>query len=308
VDVIGLFILLGVGLAAGWVMLVAQTVISLTRPTRRTYGWAVARSLPGDPSELRLPGRPENEEIKWSRWAFNSGGRELPVWDITGLDAAGPVAILTHGWGDSRTVMLGSGRIGAALPWVSRLIVWDMPGHGDAPGRCSLGLREPGALRALIERVADAGQPVVLWGFSLGARVSIHAAESNPAVRAVIAEAPYLLPARPARNVLRLRGLPYRSNLPPALMLLGLTGARARELDACALRCPLLVIHGVDDAVSPIEDGRRLAAGATQGRLVEISGGNHQTLWFAPETAGLASQALREFLSSLQGLPLPPPR
>ncbi|MCC6322480.1 MAG: alpha/beta hydrolase [Phycisphaerales bacterium] len=314
-NVLGLILLLGIGLVIGWGMLSVHTYLMLTRPPRRTYGWAVARSLPGDPSELRLPDPHARHEVAWSEWTFRAGtltgegdgGLELPVWDIAGLDPSGPTVILTHGWSDSRVVMLGSGRVAAALPVVSRLIVWDLPGHGEARGRCSLGLTESGALRALVERIAERDRRVVLWGFSLGARISIEAASSNRAVEGLIAEAPYVLPRTPALNVLRHRGLPYRANLGPALAAVGVRrgagpglaggGGRVR-LDASRLDCRLLVIHGRADLVSPIEDGRRLAASARDGRIDEIEGGQHQSLWFSAETSAAATESLRRFLAS----------
>ena len=51
---------------------------------------------------------------------------------------------------------------------------------------------------------------------------------------------------------------------------------RARA--AALLRCPLLVLHGTDDAMGPLESARRIAAAAPQGRLVTIEGGGHLDL------------------------------
>ncbi|MFN7020778.1 MAG: alpha/beta hydrolase [Phycisphaerales bacterium] len=307
-EVIGLLILLGFGLALGWALLVVFTCRMLTRPVRRTYGWAVSRSLPGEPSELRLPGTREDDGLKWSSWSVRTGKSDYPVWDVEGLNREGPTVILTHGWGDSRVTMLGSGRVAAAIPLVSRLLLWDLPGHGEAPGSCSLGLKEPAALRAIIERVAERGRPVILWGFSLGARISINAARDNPSVLGVIAEAPYILPRTPALNVLRLRGLPYRTSLTPALWLISMMHRRLRGLagSACALdpstlAQPLLVIHGTADAVSPLDDGRTVASLAPSGRIAEIDRGRHQSLWLDPRTSEDAASVLACFLRDPQG-------
>jgi pimeloyl-ACP methyl ester carboxylesterase/predicted glycosyltransferase len=53
----------------------------------------------------------------------------------------------------------------------------------------------------------------------------------------------------------------------------GLDEERAREL-AAGLRCPVLVIHGDQDAVTPHRRGRELTR-ATAGELVTIEGGGH---------------------------------
>lgn len=312
-DLPGLASLLAIGLGLGWVLLTAHTYRTLTRPGRRTYGWAVARGLPGDPSELRIPGQAPGFSPPWDRWEFQASGLSLPVWDITGLDASGPCVILTHGWGDSRVSMLGSGRVAAALPLVSRLILWDMPGHGEAPGRCTLGLHEPAALAALVRKCADPQRPVILWGYSLGARVSILAAPLCPEAGAVIAEAPYIHAGTPARNVMRTKGMPYRSNLPPSLALIRLlhrapsTASLARPLSASEVRLPLLVLHGSDDHVSPVEDGRAIATSAPHGRIAEIPNGRHQTLFLDALTAPEATRAIAGFLTRAAQEPRPGP-
>jgi len=295
VDVLGLLILLTIGLALGWAILVIFTAWTLAHPARRTYGWAVSRALPGDPSELT------NANLEWCSWVFRARGLDLPVWEITGHDPMGPVVILTHGWGDSRVSMLGSGRVEGVLPAVSRLIVWDLPGHGDAPGWCTLGIHEPEMLKELIERVGGGDRPMVVWGFSLGARVSVLASANNQSVLGVVAEAPYLLISTPARNVLRLRGLPYRFNLWPALWLIrqcaGKSMASVRSpLSAEKLEVPLLVLHGEGDLIAPIEDGRELAAGTRAGQLVVIDGGAHQSMFYDERTKDTARHELRRFL------------
>src|SRR5438105_2541012 len=100
----------------------------LTHPARRTYASAVARGKPGDPSEL-------GAALEFSAWGLKTGGLELPVWDIRGEREDGPVVVLTHGWGDSRIGALA--RLGAVAATASRVVAWDMRGHGEAPGICT---------------------------------------------------------------------------------------------------------------------------------------------------------------------------
>ena len=107
------------------------TMRLLTRPPRRTYATALASGRPGDPSELPAPSSHPTHTWSWKQWTLRAQGIDLPVWEVEGLAATAPTIILTHGWGDSRVGALA--RISSLAPIASRLIAWDMPGHGDAP-------------------------------------------------------------------------------------------------------------------------------------------------------------------------------
>jgi pimeloyl-ACP methyl ester carboxylesterase len=209
---------------------------------------------------------------------------ELPVWDIQGDKPDGPLFILCHGWGDSR--IGGLTRVPALADFASRLILWDMPGHGDAPGTCALGIREVSALFELIEHL---GQPVVLYGWSLGAGVSLAAGAVSPSVTRIIAEAPYRFPWTPARNVLSAFGLPWRVNLPLAIGILGArfgVGPRWTGFDrlpiATSLTMPYLVLHGELDEICPVEDGSQIADANPLGQAVIIKEAGHHSLWTDP--------------------------
>lgn len=311
-DVIGLLMLLAAGLGVFAAAVIGFTLRALTRPPRRTYSWAVARGVPGEPPEVRVPwGR-----VEYLSWSFASRGRDLPVWDIRGARPDGPTAVLTHGWGDSRVVALS--RLPALLACCRRVVMWDLPGHGDAPGACTLGTRECDDLVALLERLGTA-EPLVLYGSSLGAGVSVVAAARDGArlgIVGVIAEAPYRVPRVPAERVLALRGLPWRWNLPAVMAMVGLrngyglswlsragAGGFDRALHASRLSVPLLVIHGSDDEVCPIEDGRAIAAAVPEGRgrLLEIAGASHNNLWTDDRCIPACAAAVAEFVGALGG-------
>src|SRR5690606_2429099 len=151
-------------------------------------------------------------------------------WDVP-VSEGGPVVVMTHGWASSR---LGALRRMPPLveAGAGRLIAWDLPGHGEAPGASTLGLREPEALVALMEELRRQGErrPIVLYGWSMGAGISIAAAAGEARgegalgadVAMVIAEAPYRLAVTPAAAVLRERGVPPLGRLRPALAVVGL--------------------------------------------------------------------------------------
>ncbi len=301
-QLLGLAQLLGLGLLLLFAAIAGMTLRGLVRPPRVGVAHALSRGRATTPAELDPPLHAES-------WTFTSRGRELPVWDVRGLDPRGPVVIVTHGWGEDRVFTLP--RVAALAPACSRLVTWDLPGHGEAPGSCTLGQREPEDLAALVHRVrASTDRPLVLCGSSMGAGISIAAAaaladdrEHAGLVSGVIAECPYRLAVEPARNVLRLKGMPSGPTLSVAVALLGLAAGAGplwrrydRERLASRLRCPLLVLHGAEDAVSPPEDGRRIAAAAPDGTFVPIEGAGHVALWAEQPWLDTCRDAATSFL------------
>lgn len=291
---LGLLNLLAVGGGVAWLVAVLHTAWSLRRPPKRTYAWALHRRLPGDPGELE-------PALAYEPFTFNGAHGELPAWRVPGGNPDGPVVVLTHGWGSSRVG--GLKRLVACVTEAREAILWDLPGHGEAEGGARMGVDEHEDLIALLGTLGDA--PVVLFGWSMGAGVSLRAArdaDDQMEIRAVICEAPYIHAITPARNVIRLRGMPYRLNLPPAMWLLGTmlgVGPRwsgfARDRIAGGLGdVPLTVIHGDADPVCPIADGRAIADAAPRGRLVTIRQGGHNNLWTDPTLSAAAGEALRD--------------
>jgi uncharacterized protein len=305
----GLAILLLIGLALAIIGQVVYTAWLLTHPPRRAYVWAVSRNLPGNPSELPPP--PDGPGPRaFDAITFISRGMTLHAWSIPGDNPDGPTIIWTHGWGESRVQSLL--RLPALLPHACRVVLWDLPAHGDSGGHLTMGLREPEDLRALIDAV-DADR-VVLGGFSLGAGVSIAAGVREGArVVAVIAEAPYRVPQTPARNVLRQIGMPTWPAVPLALGSLGLIRFSAgfgwfnargpasydRAGLAASLKVPLLVLTGEADQISPPEDGRAIASRATLARVVAVEGAGHLNMWIDPAFRSAATAAVRDFLMRL---------
>ncbi len=308
---VGLVILFTLGFAVFWAFLVLLTLYALLRPARRTYAWCVSRSVPADPGELTPP-RPfeQGQTTEPSR-----PHATCPTWTIPGDRPDGPAAIFCHGWGESRQAVLQ--RLDALLPHCSRVIAWDMPGHGEAsPGRARMGTTEHRTLLALLDEQADE-QPsspgVLLVGFSFGGGICLRAAIERPGrVIGVIAEAPYRLPWTPARFVMASAGYPHRLSLRPALFLAGLLlddNPLWRGFDRAALAsrlgCPLLVLHAVGDEMCPIADGRAIAAAAPVARLIEFDGVGHTSLWLDATARERAIEAVGTFIEGLTARPAP---
>lgn len=318
---LALFIVLGAGLVLAWLAGVLYTAHVLTHPPRRGLGWAVARGLPSTPGELSGEWGMARAFEAWELTVRVRGrGVDLPVWDVRGEAKDGPVLVWLYGWGESRVLALP--RLEALAAGASRVLMFDLPGHGEARGPggclCTLGVHEPAIVEALLARADVAPGDAVLGGSSLGSGVALTAAarlaDLGTPVRAVLLEAPYRLPATPARTVLRARGLPTRGILTPALMLVGWRmraghgwrreggtfdrAEAAQRLAGSPTR--VLVLHGSADWVCPPEDGRAIAQRAG-GAFREVRGAGHLDLW--TEHRESAARTVGDWVGGLDAQP-----
>ncbi|CAE7209237.1 ptsI [Symbiodinium necroappetens] len=193
------------GLFAIMAVFLIVTFNDITRlhPPRRTDAWAVSRGVASEPGELDHPlgCRPFSLSLE-----LKGRVREYPAWEVEGEDPGGPVVIMTPGWGSSRIGMLI--RMAPFGGVASKIIAWDPPGHGEAPGRWTMGVHEPAMLLAIADEMRAAyGKRCVLFGSSAGGGVSVVAAamdaerpEDERSVCGVIAEAPYRFAPEPAEK------------------------------------------------------------------------------------------------------------
>jgi len=303
VNWLGLAMLLAVGGAVAWLGGVVMIVLTLTRPPRRTTAWAIARGFASDPGEMDLARYGLGPTAFSSSTLTHARGR-CAVWELPGANPNGPVAVLTHGWGDGKINALS--RLEPFVPICSRVIVWDLPGHGESGGACRLGLDEHEALGELLRPISE---PVILLGWSLGAGVSLLAARERVgkglSVVGVICEAPYRLPQTPAQRVLAARGVPNLGMLAVAQWLIGGVAWRragegfdraeqARKLTA--LGVPVRVLHGELDPVSPVQDGRDIAQAAGAEAAV-LAQGRHNDLWVTPPLRASSLAQVRSWLA-----------
>lgn len=280
-----MLILLGFALATIMLLVTAMLAWSMQRPPRHTAGWAIARGIPSDPGDLSL---------QFEEWQLDRpDGITLPVWEISRRceSEAGAACrstafpdelcvVFIHGWGHSRIDMLQ--RLAVFLPTADRFVLYDQRGHGDATGLSRLGGRETDDLLALLDRLGEGR--CVLVGHSMGAVVAIAAAIASQRsgivdkIAGIVAYGPYLQFHRSLIGRLRVAGLPGRPITDLALLALQMRGVRPRSLDVnclAGLSCPLLVIHGRADEVSPVEDGRQVAKLAAAAELLELPNSSH---------------------------------
>ncbi|MHC5024616.1 MAG: alpha/beta fold hydrolase [Planctomycetota bacterium] len=306
---LGLLPLLVAALAGLFVLLVAILVFEARRPPRHTAAYAVARGLPCDPGDVGLA---------FEAWSLDRpDGAGLPVWEIavgsqrSAISPESPqptadrrrpdlTALFVHGWGQSRIDMLTR-----LAPWDSlcgRVVLYDLRGHGEATGGPSrLGHDEEHDLLELIRRLGEG--PVVLVGHSMGAVAALHAAAAESDVRdrivGIVAFGPYVDFHESLRGRLRRARYPTRPITDLALLWLRLVGIRHRRVidDTTRLGCPLLVVHGHEDPISPFTHAERLVDAAADGALHAVPGGGHLDL-HEVDGAGLR-QAAFEFVKRI---------
>jgi len=255
----------------------ARLVYLVWYPPRKTYARALARGDATDPADLEL----ESESVQFS---FR-GGVTSPGWLLPGLDEAGPAIVIIHGYGDSRYGALRCVKL--LQSYASELVVFDLRGHGESSKSYSTaGVVESEDILTLLDQF-DAPHGVVLYGYSMGGRIAIAAAamaeeELSRRIKGVIADGPYRTWYEPVRHIIKLRRYPTQPFILLARLVLYLFNRRSEHDDtrdhAVKLQCPLLVLHGSDDLICPLDSARQIAEAAKAGKLVVFEGGGHLDL------------------------------
>ena len=270
-------------------------IYKLQHPVRKTYAYALAKGLPTEPSELGL-------SYTDRRFEF-SDGTVTSGWVIDGLLVDGPICVVTHGWSSSRYASLL--KVPLLASFTSRVVVYDMRGHGESSaGVCGVGTSEVVDLVQIINQLEDRETPVVLFGISMGAGVSIAAAAEGEGVSqrvvSVIAEGPYRRFLEPIVGHLKCLKIP---DFPVAQLATGYMAWRLGGLQgfdrvalAKKIACPLLVLHGSEDPICRLDSAREIAEVAVRGRLVVFEGGGHSDLAMVDHQ--LYVRSLRECLES----------
>eukprot|EP00752_Nemacystus_decipiens_P014533 g12942.t1 len=222
--------------------------------------------LPGEEATFNLP-----------------GGHTSPGWIIQGKQADGPTVLVLHG---HRDFTHGAMRFVPTLaPFASSIVLFDWPGHGGCTAPwMTCGKREPGDTIAVLEGLPDdiRDKPIVLFGYSLGGQIAIKTAGVyTDRFAGVIVDGPY----RRWDTPIHLKLQRYRVPSFPFVHLAGLffwVSGLMRKFDraqyAKQIERPLLVLHGSDDRICPIEEGRELAEAAPNSTFIEIEGGRHNQL------------------------------
>ncbi len=198
--------------------------------------------------------------------------------------------ILLHGRGGLKENMLTVAQRFVAADF--RCVVYDARAHGESGGRfCTFGATEKADLSAVLDqverRLRERGEslgPVLAFGNSLGAAVTLLALPEESRISGAVVVAPY---ASFREQVSRSIGLMTRGLFPRPLREIMIRSACFRgrfdanavapEVSVKRVAAPVLLIHGGLDQVIPVEDSRRLlrALPGENRRLIEVPHGHH---------------------------------
>jgi alpha-beta hydrolase superfamily lysophospholipase len=243
----------------------------------------------------------------------------LPGWFVPAAGGgSGPGVAVVHGWESARDRMLPMIQFLHAAGF--HCLAIDVRGHGaNAVETLPITAGEFGADALAAWQALDARPEVTagaILGHSMGAIGAIRAAAAEPRVAAVVATSSPADPWRLTRQTFRLARLPFPDVI--AYPLAWLTtrvylrprGHRVADISASdALRriaCPVLLIHGTEDAVVPVSHLGRLArvteAAGHPAETLVIEGGQHSWLYEFP----VYRRTVAAFLARALGGPLAP--
>ena len=282
-----------------------QLVGGTDRPGGRGVAWCVAHGRAADPGDLGVT--PD----RWRERGFTlSRGEQTRGFDIAGEDPGGPLVLVVHGHSAGKHHAIDT--LAPALPAASRVVVFDLPGHGSVEKLYSRqGLREPADVAAVLGQLlaergpGGAAPPVVLLGYSMGAQISLAAAAGplRGRLAGVILLAVYRFHGEPIRAFLRSHHLPWWPFQPLGDLFTALRTRGAsrfdRVEDAPRVDCPALLLSFREDPLCPLASAEAIAAAIPDARLEVFDAADHTDFHLRePERyASLVQTFVRRFRS-----------
>lgn len=253
-----------------YVIVLRSVYRAVVRPPRVREGWALGRGLPLDPDHFGVPwGEVEGLD---SAWVMKGHG--TTNW------------LLLHGHGRSRRVWMHI--LQDLLPHAASVVVVDFPGHGDATGEVGLGQTEHEALTAWLD---SSGSRWWVAGMSMGAGVALRiAAQANRVDGAIGLGAGDLREALAGK--LRQKALPAGIFAAPICWWLRRRGRLPGPLHELTPNRPILLVHGEQDQVAPMDSAQSLAA-EKQWSFESLPDVGHDLL--GPEHAGSVVRLMQDF-------------
>jgi uncharacterized protein len=218
-----------------------------------------------------------------------ANSRRLHAWLIAPAVGSGtphPAVIVMHGWGGNAAMMLPLARPLHDAGFAALFIDARCHGASDADSFASLPRFAEDlehALAWMANRAEIDAARIALIGHSVGAGAALLAASRRPDVAALVIVSAFAHPAAMMRRWLATKRIPERPVGRYVLDYVQRTiGHRFDDIAPVAtiarVRCPVLLVHGADDAVVPLADARQIfAARAHEAVELLVLGGNHES-------------------------------
>ena len=234
-------------------------------------------------------------------------GRRLAAWLVTpqapskSSEPSLPVVLALHGWGANASTLWPVVPPLLSAGWAVLLLDARCHGESDADTFASLPRFAEDMAAGLSWLAAQPGVDVgrlALLGHSVGAAAALLLASRaargqgglppGARVRVVVSLAAFAHPEEVMRRLLAERGVPWP--WPGRAVLRHVERAIGERFDHIAplrtigaVPCPVLLVHGRDDATTPLADALRLRDAAPDAELLAVDGGHDLREALAPQ-------------------------
>ena len=234
---------------------------------------------------------PEDHDVRVEEVSFAAkGGPRLHGWWLEGTGESRGTVVYCHGNHGNLTHHV------EFVKWLPRrgfhVLIFDYRGFGKSAGSVERSGTVDDAVAAIDFALQRDAKRVVVFGHSLGGAIGIVAAAQRLAVRAVVAESTF-----PSYRAAARATAPALSWLVPLLVSAGSDPVDA--LPEIPPR-PLLIVHGAEDDIAPVELAWELYRRAEQPKGIHIvEGASHATPWGA-EGAKFEERIVEFFASAIE--------
>ena len=179
-----------------------------------------------------------------------------------------PAIVIMHGWGSNASMMLPS--VQPLIESGIAVLLLDARCHGLSDGDNFMSLPRfaedmAAGLAWLRCQAGVDNERLALMGHSVGAAAAMFCASQRNDVAAVVSLASFAHPREVMRRFLRAQRVPY---FPLGWYVMGyverVIGYRFDDIAPLAtlprVRCPVLLVHGIDDQTVPFSDAERMNA------------------------------------------------
>ncbi|WP_151671131.1 alpha/beta hydrolase [Nitrincola schmidtii] len=235
------------------------------------------------PSRIPITELPKLDQVQAQTIRFpTQGDLTLEGWWIQGQQTDRH-AILTHGWGANRAALLPLVPLLLEAGW--SVMLFDVRNHGNSDEDTFSSMprfaEDIDAAIAWLKTQHPNGK-IALLGHSVGAAATLLAASRRDDISAVVSLSSFAHPADMMKRWLSEKGIPF---FPLGWYVLGyVERVIGHQFDDIApiksitgIRCPLLVVHGEDDEVIPINDVYTLVSKTDEVLLKILEGGHDLT-------------------------------